>query len=515
MTVIVQLIPLLLIVIAYYFLIYRRSVKHSSDKDSVWAGYGGIDMTSQKGHTTRFLCASAFLLGTSYRQKILKYLKDRNMAVAPEPGVDLGLVAQVCIYAERVARKYYVIFPVLLVATLLIGALTNPSIAAVVLIVTTVPLYFYKEYRVRRDFIPAFSLDTFDVAEIRKKCPAELPENIRASIPAADQNLIVYRAFSPFVGAGLSLGGWSFAINVEKPKEEAGQSSVPMPVQIPELYDVIQDSMNAAGLVGLSAVDTFFVHGADIRKDSALLPNAFGRPLQHLDRERASAYMNGSDPRIRHYKWIRVQDWGDELAVSYFLRCALRGSNMFVEINRYLLTPLSARYRKIDSLPRDDWRHKLGLAFWSLIVATFYPYYCIVVLLGNASEFWQTLLGGEERARNREIRDNPMFNYGCGRALRESFSSDRFVHYFQKLDGDFYNKVLEREILDAIITYLDDHNIDTSELKERQSTILNSGIIVQGGDVKAESLAVGTGAQAIKAASTEPSRTKHAAKGAV
>jgi len=49
-----------------------------------------------------------------------------------------------------------------------------------------------------------------------------------------------------------------------------------------------------------------------------------------------------------------------------------------------------------------------------------------------------------------------------------------------------------------LVEFLDDHNIDTSDLKERQTTILNSGVIVQGGDVNAESLAVGPGAEAIK-----------------
>ena len=42
------------------------------------------------------------------------------------------------------------------------------------------------------------------------------------------------------------------------------------------------------------------------------------------------------------------------------------------------------------------------------------------------------------------------------------------------------------------------HGIETSDLKERQTTILNSGVIVQGGDVNAESLAVGSGSQAVK-----------------
>jgi hypothetical protein len=64
------------------------------------------------------------------------------------------------------------------------------------------------------------------------------------------------------------------------------------------------------------------------------------------------------------------------------------------------------------------------------------------------------------------------------------------------MDGDLFNKALEREVLDALIVFLDEHGVDTSDLKERQTTILNSGVIVHGGDVRADSLAVGAGSQA-------------------
>jgi hypothetical protein len=71
--------------------------------------------------------------------------------------------------------------------------------------------------------------------------------------------------------------------------------------------------------------------------------------------------------------------------------------------------------------------------------------------------------------------------------------------------------MLEHAILDGIITFLDEHQIDTSGLRERQTMILNSGIIVQGGDVKAESLAVGAGAQAVKTQAAPKAKGKGAA----
>lgn len=73
-----------------------------------------------------------------------------------------------------------------------------------------------------------------------------------------------------------------------------------------------------------------------------------------------------------------------------------------------------------------------------------------------------------------------------------------YRRYFQKLDKEMHLKILERQILDTIVRFLDARNIDTSDLKERQTTILNNGLVVSGsGSIQAESLAVGPQAQAL------------------
>jgi hypothetical protein len=78
-------------------------------------------------------------------------------------------------------------------------------------------------------------------------------------------------------------------------------------------------------------------------------------------------------------------------------------------------------------------------------------------------------------------------------------SNPYFSHYFQRLDQEMYFKVVEKQILEAINTFLEAHNIDTSDFQGRQKAILNNGIIVQGhGKIEVEALAVGKEAQATK-----------------
>ena len=94
------------------------------------------------------------------------------------------------------------------------------------------------------------------------------------------------------------------------------------------------------------------------------------------------------------------------------------------------------------------------------------------------------------------IKDNPGFDYGATDSIRQAGTNGYYSHYFQKADATMINQMLEGQILNTIVDFLDEHNVDTSEIKERRTTILNSGIIVHGGDVNAQALAVGQQATA-------------------
>jgi hypothetical protein len=60
-----------------------------------------------------------------------------------------------------------------------------------------------------------------------------------------------------------------------------------------------------------------------------------------------------------------------------------------------------------------------------------------------------------------------------------------------------YLKILEHKILDTIVDFLDSRDVDTSDIKERRTTILNNGVIMSGGSIQAQNVAVGRGAKGI------------------
>jgi hypothetical protein len=113
--------------------------------------------------------------------------------------------------------------------------------------------------------------------------------------------------------------------------------------------------------------------------------------------------------------------------------------------------------------------------------------------LGRLFETWQE--NRRIKKIRRIVRETPNFNYGAFISIRELASSGLYSQYFQKLDKEMYMKIIEREIFDALINFLDSKNIDTSELKERSNVIYNSGLILSGGSINATNLAVGNEAK--------------------
>ncbi len=74
-------------------------------------------------------------------------------------------------------------------------------------------------------------------------------------------------------------------------------------------------------------------------------------------------------------------------------------------------------------------------------------------------------------------------------------SQSNYDDMFQKLDKEMYVKMLEKRILSAIMDFLAEKNIDISEFKEREQSILNNGVIMTGGNLKAENMSVGKSAK--------------------
>jgi hypothetical protein len=101
-----------------------------------------------------------------------------------------------------------------------------------------------------------------------------------------------------------------------------------------------------------------------------------------------------------------------------------------------------------------------------------------------------------DRMLKQEIATNPKHNYGAEVPIRQELSSPGYNHYFQLMDKDFLEKSIFENIYTTLIDSLDAQGVDVSLLKDGGQVIINSGLLVQGGDVTATNLAVGDNAKA-------------------
>lgn len=455
--------------------------------------------------TTRLLCAAAWLDG-GFRDMVLKqYHEDnRHRATAPNFGVDMTTVVLHCERARAAlnSREGWLLIP----AVLAVLALVAGSLVALLLVylVAFVICFIYRsrahsiatKYFMRGKFNPDALIDK------NQATSASLGE-------AESGNALVYSGFTPFVGSGENIGGWSFALDLRKRADgsdeararDVSQTGV-LPngrpderISLADLYDRVDQDLRDLHLDRVLIDDKLYVNGRDIRDDKRFLDDPLACPLNRVTPVvMKRAMLEQTEQKLRHYRCIRVIDWNGEQVLSIFLRFSKLSHNLFVEASYFLLTPVGDRFRKIDSLnPELTFRRVFGTVLIAGVTAPFLTIMAPFALLHRVMESIQE--SSKRKQEEKQILDDPSFDYGATLSCRQRTSPHEYRRYFQKLDKEMYLKVLEKNILDSILTFLEENNVDVSELKQRQAMILNNGVIVSGGSMTTENIAVGEGAK--------------------
>ncbi len=453
--------------------------------------------------TTRLLCAAAYLDGT-FAQEVTEEIVDEPFrAVRVPEGVDIVPIVKHCLAARRQKTiRDVVLFVIFVLAIILFyrsgyrsygdyryydGFNYTYLLLGFLLGWATIAADFWiAMYGVARRHLNATSFRPQDAPPpVDAVAAAQVEELARRQ----HGNVVVYSGFNPFSSSGFDLDGWSFVIDLRKGRERLGHHAEPKPFEAREMYDAIAKCIARLGIPGLSIEDRVFVSGSDIRDDRVLLPDIAARPVADVGPETMEGFIRTPTHRVRHYRCFRVVDWRGELVVTLFLRFAVSNGRLFAELSRFVLPPLRSEFRRIDALAQES---SLRQAF-TLAQRSFR----LTFPLGLRSLLTpvRPLLRVQRRAKSeRQVRRDYFFDYGSRPSALDRARSTRYTRYFQKLDKEMYVKLLDRTLLDGIVEFLDEHDVETSELADRRQTIINNGIMVPGGSVKAHNVAVGEGA---------------------
>ena len=448
---------------------------------------------------TRFLSTAPHLDDRYARRVVDEVVVDPHRAVVPSLGIDMAIVLAHCFAARRRQNIRDGLIAAILISLLPIifdyHRLTG--LRLVVVFVALAGLIAFAERWTSRYLITGqLTRDTFDPGQLPWITAAE-HAHVADALAAEQGDISVYGTYSPFVGSGVSRGGWSFAINLARGKEAPGGQVrlEPLSFEIEEFYQTVERDMMAIGLADLTVENRLLVDGQHVRDDRRFLPDREGRPVAEISAGRLAQLTREPELNNRSYQCIRLQAWEGDLVLSVFVNFTKRGTALLAEVQHYLLAPLQPEYRQADRLASwsfgKRFRTELASVPTAITGTVIRAPFRISRLLLRTGLGWHT-----ERATLRQIRTDPDFNFGALTSVRELAQARHYRRYFQQVDRDLSTKFIDRQVLDTIVDFLDSHNVDTSQFAEQRSMILNNGLLVSGGEFKAGSVAVGEQARA-------------------
>jgi len=357
-------------------------------------------------------------------------------------------------------------------------ALVLPVIVAVAAAIYHLTRLYKDRYRLAADYTPA----AFDGREVSTPLPQ----------PVGD--LVVYRGAFPMEAFGMGFGTWALSLDAEREKEghqrANGAGAPPDPAAI---ETAITDSLARSGLGLSEARPLYFVQGANVPEE--LLAGDGGPPLASLPERWAARVREMPNGPVRRYLWLTRTEWSGDMALHYFLRVYRSGGDLSLEMHGVYQPPVGARHRWVDRVPPRS----LATFLQDLALA---PFAGIAMMAGGLRDLFvevntslARVFANPTRAIARRARNTANYDFGAEPPLRRKAADPAAMSFFHAMDRRLDEAALTGRIMRVFIDHLDALGIDTTELREQRSTIMNQGIIVNNGDVNAQNVAAGLGAR--------------------
>jgi hypothetical protein len=448
---------------------------------------GRITKSPINPNLTRLVASGAITGGKAFRQQVVAQYKHPYRAVAPEIGIDPEIVLRVCSHIEEVDKGNNWGWLVVLLG---IPVMAIPVIGWIIglLMIWGGAKMINAEDNIQKKYIELFRAANYNPATI-KSTFSKADSSLLNRIPKANQNLIVYGGFQPFVGAGFPLNNWSFPIDIGRWHNDEGVLIEPESFELSELYEAVIAKMDELHFDNIDVRDYLFAFGSDVRNQQEILESPLSYPKQEINEASVKQAMNRSDTTMRYYKWISLYDWDGEIVLSFFLRFSKRGSrNLFVEFSTYILMPLREAFHEVDHEPE-----KAGCFNFGANAAANARKAQQRAVQNAALQAFSFLTPQGLKELAKEVSGNSRYNYGVTSSIREMASANHFARYFQYMDKEMYVKIIDKTVLQAIEGFLEAHDVNMTAFRDYKSVVINHGIM---GEVNAENLAVGEGSQA-------------------
>jgi len=297
--------------------------------------------------------------------------------------------------------------------------------------------------------------------------------------------LVVYRGYKPFVGAGFRRAAWSMAIPLERIEDGETDPADHRELTTESLYEEIRgaigDLRRSAALSpdgrlgGLTVTEAVFTPASELvdhlGEAASYLPDIEYPPHTRLTEADVERIRREPKEWARYYLCFQVETWDRELVLTTFLHVAVDDTTLYVEWTPFMLPPIRADYRAVDKMRQESLRpFGQGLLAWLELPAS---------LPGRIAN-----LASWIRPPRREAGVLDPERYGAASTLRELASVNLFTDYFQLVDIERYEKIIESRLLPTIGKLLGDAGFSTAKFEEQAAVVINNDITI-GGDNRA------------------------------
>ncbi|WUO70439.1 hypothetical protein OHT68_10240 [Streptomyces canus] len=347
-----------------------------------------------------------------------------------------------------------------------------------------------------------------------------MAERLAAIREAQDGNVTVYSGYTPFLGYAPAASQWSLAVPLLPADDRVGAVSRPggpQPFTVTELVDHVRARLSAtatrgvtdaaadgeAALGSLVVQDRVFASGTAVGDDERFIRATTLAPAARLSTDQVERIMERPTGAVRHCLAVHVPLWGGDVMPTVFLHFSTEGRTLHLLCSNHVLGPVRADYHVVDRLrgPLSPAARR-GLLL-DAVPRTGGAFFAAPFRALRQARF-------EERHTRRMVDElkaleqDPVYDFGARLSVRELAVSPNYQNYFQVVDAARITSLVERHTLAAIREFLDTRGYDITDFRAQQQTILNQGLIQQGGMSIIGNQAIGKGATATQNVPQQP-----------
>ncbi|MCX4855762.1 hypothetical protein [Streptomyces canus] len=347
-----------------------------------------------------------------------------------------------------------------------------------------------------------------------------MAERLTAIREAQDGNVTVYSGYTPFLGYSPAASQWSLAVPLLPADDRVGGASRPggpQPFTVTELVDHVRARLSAtatrgvtdaaadgeAALGSLVVQDRVFASGTAVGDDERFISATSLAPAARLSADQVERIMERPTGAVRHCLAVHVPLWGGDVVPTVFLHFSTEGRTLHLHCSNHVLGPVRADYHVVDRLRgplSPAARRGLLLDAVPRTGGAFFAAPFRALRQARFEERHTRRMGDELKA----LEQDPVYDFGARLSVRELAVSPNYQNYFQVVDAARITSRVQRHTLAAIREFLDARGYDITDFRAQQQTILNQGLIQQGGMSIIGNQAIGKGATATQTVPQQP-----------